>query len=933
MSIFGYDSFSDMFDGGGPGQSNLDSSGNVVSYDNDNDPNNQVTGIAAISNTIAGNSAANNSNNNNEDSSGSTSTDTTSGSTSGSSDDTKSNSWTEWFANTFTPGDGAAYVNGVLTYDGTLEGTTKGQVVPKNENGGYGGVDEDGNAIFSGSANSVTNDDGYLEGTYEKYTATDAVGAIINPLSGLSAGLSWLYRWANGIDPAADDASKTSGTVAKMFGGTKEIAIYTNSNYDPNSNTSVQYYSYNAAGLPYEVVQNQDAAGNVIAGSYVDKLAVKVDENGKLDWTAQNTDGSNALSGYGYNRANASDDTSSEDISNQEKLNTGDDASSNESSSADDGTSTDLTAVEALKEWSKAAGLDLQQTDLDAMVADPAAWAESRNLKLEDLVPTLNADAAGTTLDPNDPNYNIGAVDGANIDVTTVADNSVSTISGVTAADPVTYTASLNSDKLDDSFNVNAATGEINENNLVDASTIETDIEAAASGTSAVGKAINDYATQDFSTIIDTSTVSGKNLAKALGEGNYVDQKATITGQMEIISAQFVNEQGQSVIPKWAQKIARSVSQTIAFDGITGSASTSAMATAIMEATLGVAEKEATFFQTLTTKNLDNRQQAIINKANVLAKFEVANLGARQAAAVQNAQAFLEMDLKNLTNEQQAEVINKQAKTQALFEDSKIINAQRLFTAETENEYKKFYDELNVAIQKHNSTELNSMKKFNAEEINDNAEFNATMEDSRQRFYSNLQYNIDTSNAKWRQEVTVKQFQAEVDAIAADVKNALDLSTEAMSQLWDRADSLLDFIFKKDSGDADRLVTLLGSQLSAEAQTSGGTNWLDAVLGIGGAVAGTKAGTDAIVSGVSSLWNWATSDIRLKKNIKLLENRNGINIYKWDWTDKALSMGVDTSYTAGVIAQDLQKTHPEAISKDASGYLMVNYEVVQNAIQ
>ena len=172
-------------------------------------------------------------------------------------------------------------------------------------------------------------------------------------------------------------------------------------------------------------------------------------------------------------------------------------------------------------------------------------------------------------------------------------------------------------------------------------------------------------------------------------------------------------------------------------------------------------------------------------------------------------------------------------------------------TAETENEYKKFYDELNVAIQKHNSTELNSMKKFNAEEINDNAEFNATIEDSRQRFYSNLQYNIDTSNAKWRQEVTVKQFQAEVDAIAADVKNALDLSTEAMSQLWDRADSLLDFIFKKDNGDANRLVTLLGSQLSAEAQTSGGTNWLDAVLGIGGAVAGTKAGTDAIVSGVS----------------------------------------------------------------------------------
>ena len=44
-------------------------------------------------------------------------------------------------------------------------------------------------------------------------------------------------------------------------------------------------------------------------------------------------------------------------------------------------------------------------------------------------------------------------------------------------------------------------------------------------------------------------------------------------------------------------------------------------------------------------------------------------------------------------------------------------------------------------------------------------------------------------------------------------------------------------------------------------------------------------------------------------------------------------MGVDKSYTTGVIAQDLQKTHPEAISKDDRGYLMVNYEVVQHAIQ
>lgn len=55
----GYESITDMFDGGGPGQS-----GNT--YDNDNDPNNEVTGIAAISNSVSGAGHANNGLNDND---------------------------------------------------------------------------------------------------------------------------------------------------------------------------------------------------------------------------------------------------------------------------------------------------------------------------------------------------------------------------------------------------------------------------------------------------------------------------------------------------------------------------------------------------------------------------------------------------------------------------------------------------------------------------------------------------------------------------------------------------------------------------------------------------------------------------------------------------------------------------------------------------
>ena len=50
--IFGYQGFTDMFDGGGPGQS-----GNF--YDNDNDPTNRVGGIARASNIVTGNASAN----------------------------------------------------------------------------------------------------------------------------------------------------------------------------------------------------------------------------------------------------------------------------------------------------------------------------------------------------------------------------------------------------------------------------------------------------------------------------------------------------------------------------------------------------------------------------------------------------------------------------------------------------------------------------------------------------------------------------------------------------------------------------------------------------------------------------------------------------------------------------------------------------------
>lgn len=722
------------------------------------------------------------------------------------------NSFVENMANLTTPGDGYSYSGGTLQDE-------SGNAVDTSQNVGtwYGtlGQANDTNTGNSGDDNQGPSSTAATASTTEGYTIAGVVGKILDPTGMFKKGLMYL----TGI--AEDDAA----IAEKMKNGKP---IYAKQG-DGGGN-----YAINFLGLPYDV---QEATVNGVVG-YYDKLSLKVDpKTGKI-LTDQDGGG---MTGYAWRldetSSSGDNDTNAQLVALQE-ANTAE-------------TAEEPTVSDKVLQWAKDAGID--QAGMEAILADPEKYLTDRGLTLEDIsrteVAQLKADseADGLMIDGTAAKFAMDK-NGVDAQLSQIAEADMSTVDAVAASTADTYTAETNSEKMaDGSFDMTAATGTIDDDNLVDASTIETDLAATATGVNAdgtvndVGVAINDFATQKFSSIIDTSTVSGKNLAKALGEGNYVDEKATIAGQMKIISEQFVNAQGQSVIPKWAQKMARSVSATMAFDGITGSAQTSAMATAIMEATLGIAEKEATFFQTLTTKNLDNKQQAIINKANILSNFEVANLGARQAAAVQNAQSFMQMDLKNLTNEQQSALINKQERTQALFEDSKILNAQRLFTADQNNDFKKFYDELTVSIQKHNTAEMNALRRFNTGEANDMSSANAELQSSREKFYQEMQYNIDTSNAKWRQEITTKGFDTTWDAISTDVKNKLDITTEVQNQIWDSTELLLDWIGKSTTSEMNAEVALLTAQMTSQSQQSSGSSFLGGIMKIAGTVAGLSS--------------------------------------------------------------------------------------------
>lgn len=376
--------------------------------------------------------------------------------------------------------------------------------------------------------------------------------------------------------------------------------------------------------------------------------------------------------------------------------------------------------------------------------------------------------------------------------------------------------------------------------------TPQIDIQGASDGSSALGQALNDFASQDLDS---------------------VNSKATLKGQLEELQSEFTNSDGSPKIPSWAAATARSVSKIAAFSGMTGSAATEAMSQALLESSIQVAEQDAKFYQTLTLQNLSNEQQSIINKAGVLANLETQNLDTRTSIAIQNAQSFLQMDLSNLSNEQQANMINYQGRIQSLMEDAKAVNAERMFTAQSQNETDKFYDNLNTQIQQYNANAMNSMAQFNASlttqnqqfnaaqgtevslanaaSLNQNSmfnaaqynaleQFNAEMENQRDQFYANMQYNVDVANAKWRQTVTLNEDAQQFEAAASDVKNLVGMTAEQLNQLWDRADSLLNYTWQSSENALNRDLSITLAKIQGnQADKAGQGALLGSVVGAG----------------------------------------------------------------------------------------------------
>ncbi len=386
---------------------------------------------------------------------------------------------------------------------------------------------------------------------------------------------------------------------------------------------------------------------------------------------------------------------------------------------------------------------------------------------LTDKVPTINADTAGTNITAPQIN-NIAPVSASTATAAQAQFQSAgnaATAGNVTAKPVATYDAQTTIDQIMQSGQMQAAQGEINPDHLITPE--QYDVEGLYTGVNKDG----------------TTNWAGQALNEWAEQNlDEVDDRATMRGQLQLLQEEFTGPNGEPKIPAWAAATARSVGRIAAFNGVTGTAATAAMSQALLEASLPIAQQDANLYATLTLQNLNNKQASILNKANVLAKFELTNLDNRMLAAVENSKAFLQMDLQNLANEQQAAVINTQARVQSILEDAKAINTQRLFTAQSTNEQNRFYDELNANIDMYNTSQINGMKQFNSAQQNQVNIANAQMQTATSQFNAAQLNSVKMFNAnlEMQQDQFYKTMQYNVDLANARWRQTVTLTNAQM---------------------------------------------------------------------------------------------------------------------------------------------------------
>lgn len=290
--------------------------------------------------------------------------------------------------------------------------------------------------------------------------------------------------------------------------------------------------------------------------------------------------------------------------------------------------------------------------------------------------------------------------------------------------------------------------------------------------------------------------------------------EATVKGNMDDLLAGL--ESGD--VPLWAQPAVAAAEAAMSARGISSSSvGRNALFNSIISAALPIAQQDAKaklsvfqqnltneqqaelansqFFQTLTVKNLDNRQQAAIVNATNAQNAEIATAQNMTQASIENAKNFLSMNLANMSNEQQTLLANAQFRQQAILSNQAAENTAKQFNASSQQQADQFNASLKSQIDMFNTSQVNTARQFsaaaanqasiaNAQMANQAAQFNAGLQFQRDQFNTQNALAIEQSNVNWRRQMNQINTAGENAVNQANAMNRFNLSNQALSFLW-----------------------------------------------------------------------------------------------------------------------------------------------------
>lgn len=339
----------------------------------------------------------------------------------------------------------------------------------------------------------------------------------------------------------------------------------------------------------------------------------------------------------------------------------------------------------------------------------------------------------------------------------------------------------------------------------------------------------------------------------------------------------------------------------------------------------GIAESETQrAFAEQAARSASGLRQAGFTQAQQMAQQDI---GTAQQAALANQQANLQADTTTGQFSQQSALANQSALNQASQFGAGASNQAALANALSGNQASQFGAGAQNVASTTNAAAQNAASQFGAGAQNASSQFGASAANLAASQNMDAQNQAAQFGAGAQNQMAIANQNAGMNANQQRLSAASQLGSLGQ-QAFNTGQTIQNSQMQQglmQQGISQALIDAARGQYAG--YTGAPMSSLSAPLAALGATPNQSTTTQSQSPGLFNYLGLAlgASDVRLKDNIVPAGELNGVKFYNWDWNDEGKRIANPDQPTFGVIADELQETHPHLVQRGEDGYLRVNY--------